>query len=163
MSSKTAISCGVLGGPAGGLVSYGNLPGVIAAVPLGAWLAIVAVMGLWGLERLLRDRVGAIPQMPRVPSPEQLAAWDQEVNDGLIRRLSWDEAIEQLVKDVTDEGQRQTIVARFDEWFRPARERGLELWEYSSSDQSWWDMCGHAGLALMDDGRVVDAWIIELN
>jgi hypothetical protein len=40
---------------------------------------------------------------------------------------------------------------------------GDELWEFSNSLDSWEDMAGHAGIALVRGGRIIDSIITCMN
>jgi len=40
---------------------------------------------------------------------------------------------------------------------------GDELWEYSSSDQSWEHFAGRAGIALIRDGQIIDSILTSMN
>jgi hypothetical protein len=40
---------------------------------------------------------------------------------------------------------------------------GDELWTFASSDQSWRDLAGRAGIALVRDGEIIDQLITMMN
>ena len=42
-------------------------------------------------------------------------------------------------------------------------QEGDELWEFSSSSDSWQHLAGRAGIALVRDGKVVDSIVTLMN
>lgn len=38
-----------------------------------------------------------------------------------------------------------------------------QIWEYTSSPESWEDLCGEAGIALVRDGKVVEKEVLLRN
>lgn len=52
-----------------------------------------------------------------------------------------------------------------DSWVRVTgrREEGDELWEFNSPPETWANLCGRAGICLVQDGWIVDAVISKMN
>ena len=52
-----------------------------------------------------------------------------------------------------------------DSWVRVIgrREEGDELWEFNSPPDTWANLCGRAGVCLVQDGWIVDAVITKMN
>jgi hypothetical protein len=40
---------------------------------------------------------------------------------------------------------------------------GDELWTFSSSDESWKHLAGHAGISLVRDGKVISSLVTQMN
>jgi hypothetical protein len=102
-------------------------------------------------------------------SAEQRAAMTadrhREIAGWLQRRLSRDEAI----ADLLDPAERlsakeiEQMTAGFDEWYASADGPNRELWLYSTDDESWENLCGERGFAIVADGWVTDFYMTEMN
>jgi hypothetical protein len=169
-TANAAIWCGLFGGLLAAVATQSGLTGLITPQRAGIATACLAALVLvsYGL-RAIAKRDAQAPRMRlkqlrlKEPSPEQIRAALQSVKDCLHRPMSRDDAIDWLAGSVSDPDRRSAIVASFDAWYEPALALGQELWMYSSDEQSWMELRGHAGLALVKDGEVIDTWLIELN
>jgi hypothetical protein len=49
------------------------------------------------------------------------------------------------------------------ERFKGRLRKGDELWEFSSSAESWRHLAGRAGICIVRDGRIIDTMVTRLN
>jgi len=86
-----------------------------------------------------------------------------------LRRQVTVEAAEaaNLVMLLSDSGVEQaTLVGRCNsDWLRllAQRQPGDEIWEFSSSDGSWQNLAGRAGVALVRGGEVIASVLTRMN
>lgn len=47
--------------------------------------------------------------------------------------------------------------------FQKQIREGDELWNFSSPAESWWELCGRAGIALVRNGEIEDSFVTMMN
>ncbi|MBL8849545.1 MAG: hypothetical protein JNG89_07670 [Planctomycetaceae bacterium] len=49
------------------------------------------------------------------------------------------------------------------EWIESGGYSADALWEYDTGGDSWENLCGECGYAIVRDGKVIDFWMYEMN
>ena len=84
----------------------------------------------------------------------------------LCRRTTVEEAErEHLVKDPRLDSEPVPFGRNNDEWMRVKGrlEEDDELWEFKSPPDTWANLCGRAGICLVQDGWIIDAVVTKMN
>ena len=59
--------------------------------------------------------------------------------------------------------QAATVARAVEEWVRSNSEPGDELWYYDTGGDTWENLCGERGLAILRAGQVREFWMYEEN
>ena len=81
----------------------------------------------------------------------------------LTKKVSVNEA--ETAHMVTIEDRQVPFGYCFAQWQRllSRMHDGDELWEFSSGDQSWEDLAGREGIALVREGKIIDDVLTRMN
>jgi uncharacterized protein (TIGR02996 family) len=149
----------------------------------GYWkqLSLVAELGAAGLG-LDEDWMAAVSRVPI----HEITARVREIPSWLRRRVRAGEVLARMAEmDQPGEPRRgwwgwlsglftrrpMKTAAREEgphvkavrEWFEANLQPGDELWEYDTEGESWADLCGEMGYAILRDGKVVEYHMILMN
>jgi hypothetical protein len=113
------------------------------------------------LSRLVKILLTPVTGRPEL-SEEMIALRRDEIGSWLEERISIDEAIGRVWEhnrlDITP-----AAVDDFKGWIDKAMKPDDELWYYNTGGDTWENLRGEDGFALVRDGRVVDFYMWYMN
>lgn len=146
-----------------GLVTKGLIrPPVVIESPTGLFF-FGTLFALFQIAILVFDR--SRPPLSPEREAAMVAARHREIQQWLQRPIGRDEAIADLLHPVELRApiEYQRATADFDQWFASAKGPNRELWLYSTDDESWENLCGERGFAIVSDGQVIDFYMTAMN
>jgi hypothetical protein len=88
------------------------------------------------------------------------------IKEWLTKRTTFDQAeAENSVKDDRLDDKPVPFGFQNARWveFRGKFREGDELWEFSSPPDTWQNLCGRAGVAIVRHGKIVDSFVTVMN
>ena len=89
-----------------------------------------------------------------------------EIRKWLKERLTVKQ-VEDYLRDMDKDWEKHGVSAQwldyYNQQFRSVMQPEDELWLYDSGPESWEDLCGETGLALVRAGQVINAIMFRMN
>jgi hypothetical protein len=111
----------------------------------------------WGVafvaDKLSRRRIRLSDEERAAIRAERTA----EIKKWLQEQVAFSQAIELL------KGEDENLVPHFEEWYYSCEGYDAELWRYDTGPESWANLAGEWGFALVRNGEVVDFEMVAMN
>lgn len=135
--------------------------GVLPHLLDGGWRSSPFLLALFGLMFAAAAAFEFVITRRDQPTAEQLVVnWEtrkRELQKELQYRVTYDEAIEMLRKDVDPDP------SHFEAWHKSTAVEGDELWYFNTDDEDWEHLCGENGFVLIREGEIVDLYLWWMN
>jgi hypothetical protein len=126
-------------------------------------------------RRIPAERLAEITSwlQKRISPEEVIAALDAD--DAIVKKPAmWERLVEGLILLVSGlwiillyrrivDGSRRASSEYFREWLVNHDLSSAELWEYDTAGDSWENLQGECGFAIVRDGVIVDFWMYMMN
>ena len=126
----------------------------------------VVMAGFWACAFLAERHFCKPREYTPEEKAEMWAARTAEVKAWLVRRLSFDEALQLMEEGVEFIGPARITwngTAQFEHWYSAADTSDTELWLYDTGEEAWENLAGEWGFALIRDEEIIDIMMIEEN
>lgn len=144
-----------------GLVVAGAIPppqeGLLSRSPWFLGVAAFFFLFLAASDWIARLRAGLSPEQ----AAEMYAQRVADIGGWLREQLTAKQAQELLACGAGKDAE--TVARAVEEWVRSNLEPGDELWYYDTGCDTWENLCGERGLAIVQGGQVKEFWMYELN